>query len=316
MQQVFVGIDVSKSRLDVAIRPGLAPFGEANDPDGIAAVASRLAALAPALIVVEATGGLEMPLVIALAAARLPVAVVNPRQVRDFARATGRLAKTDRIDAEVLAHFAEAIRPDVRDLPDADAIRLDALISRRRQLVDMRVAELNRLKSAAAEVVRRGIEDHIDYLTRQVDRHDRELGEAIEASPHWKAKDDLLRGVPGVGRTVSRTLLATLPELGTLSNKRIAALAGLAPVARDSGTLKGRRSIAGGRGTVRSILYMAALTAKRYNPALKVFYDRLIAAGKPSKVALTAVMRKLLTILNTMVRTGQPWNPTLAPRAN
>jgi transposase len=164
--------------------------------------------------------------------------------------------------------------------------------------------------------VRRGIEDHIDYLTRQVDRHDKELGEAIEASPHWKAKDDLLRGVPGVGRTVSRTLLASLPELGTLSSKRIGALVGLAPVARDSGTLKGRRSIAGGRAPVRAVLYMAALSAKAYNPAMKAFYDRLLAAGKPPKVALTAVMRKLLTVLNAMVRTGQPWDPTLAPRAN
>jgi transposase len=316
MQQPFVGIDVSKARLDGALRPENTSFSYANDPEGITAVVDQLQALRPALIVVEATGGLEVPLVVALTAAGLAVAVVNPRQVRDFARATGQLAKTDRIDAAVLAHFADAIRPEVRPLPDEDARRLDALVVRRRQLIEMRTAEQNRLGSTTAAVIRQNLEAHIAYLTEQVGGVDKDLEQAIEASPSWKAKDDLLRGVPGIGQVVSRTLLATLPELGTLSNKQVSALVGLAPVARDSGTSHGRRCIAGGRGTVRAVLYMAALTAKRYNPVLRVFYDRLIAAGKATKVALTAVMRKLLTIVNAMVRHNQPWNPSLALRTN
>jgi len=302
MQQIFVGIDVSKARLDVACRPHATTHSEPNNADGIAAL--------------EATGGLEVPVAVALAAAGLAVAVVNPRQVRDFARATGRLAKTDRIDAEVLAHFAEAIRPAVRPLPDADARKLDALVTRRRQVIEMRTAERNRLGATPAAVVRRDLEAHIAYLTGQVEGLDKELEQAIETSPCWKAKDDLLRGVPGIGKVVSRTVLATLPELGTLSNKKISALVGLAPVARDSGTLHGRRCITGGRGTVRSLLYMAALTAKRYNPVLRAFYERLIAAGKATKVALTAVMRKLLTIINAMVRHNQPWDPSVALRTN
>jgi len=316
MQQIFVGIDVSKARLDVACRPHATTHSEPNNADGIAALVALLKALNPALIVLEATGGLEVPVAVALAAAGLAVAVVNPRQVRDFARATGRLAKTDRIDAEVLAHFAEAIRPAVRPLPDADARKLDALVTRRRQVIEMRTAERNRLGATPAAVVRRDLEAHIAYLTGQVEGLDKELEQAIETSPCWKAKDDLLRGVPGIGKVVSRTVLATLPELGTLSNKKISALVGLAPVARDSGTLHGRRCITGGRGTVRSLLYMAALTAKRYNPVLRAFYERLIAAGKATKVALTAVMRKLLTIINAMVRHNQPWDPSVALRTN
>jgi transposase len=316
MQQIFVGIDVSKGRLDAAARPIATAFSEPNNAEGIAAIVTHLKALNPALIVLEATGGLEVPLAVALAAAGLAVAVVNPRQVRDFARATGRLAKTDRIDAEVLAHFADAIRPAVRPLPDEDGRRLDALVTRRRQVIEMRTAELNRLGSTTPAVVRRDLEAHIAYLTGQVEGLDKELEQAIEASPCWKAKDDLLRGVPGIGKVVSRTILATLPELGTLSNKRISALVGLAPVARDSGTLKGRRCIAGGRGTVRSLLYMAALTAKRHNPVLRTFYERLITAGKATKVALTAVMRKLLTIINAMVRHNQPWDSSVALPTN
>jgi transposase len=315
-QQSFIGIDVSKDRLDGYCRPDGTAFGAANDPAGIAAVVDRLRGRPPALIVLEATGGLEVPLAAALSAAGLPVAIVNPRQVRDFARAVGRLAKTDRIDAEVLAHFAEAVRPEVRPLPDADARRLEALISRRRQLVQMRVAEQNRLGTTTEEVVRRDLEAHIAYLARQIEGLDRELSQAIEVSPAWKAKDDLLRGVPGIGKVVSRTLLASLPELGELSNKQVTALVGLAPVARDSGTLRGRRCIAGGRGPVRAILYMAALTATRYNPVLGAFYRRLIAAGKATKVALTAVMRKLLTIINAMIRHNQPWNPAVALGTN
>jgi transposase len=316
MQQIFVGIDVSKARLDGACRPDGGAFAEANDPEGFAAIVARLKAIGPTLIVLEATGGLEVPLAVALAAEALPVAVVNPRQVRDFARATGRLAKTDRIDAIVLAHFAEAIRPEVRPLPDAEARRLEALIGRRRQLIEMRAAEMNRLQATTAPVVRRDLEAHIAFLDRQVKGLDEELEQAIEASPCWKAKDDLLRGVPGIGKVVSRTLLATLPELGTLSNKKISALVGVAPISNESGTVHGRRCIAGGRGHVRSVLYMAALTAKRYNPVLKAFYDRLIAAKKATKLALTAVMRKLLTIVNSMLRSNQPWNPSLALRTN
>lgn len=311
-QQIFVGIDVSKARLDVAYRPDGTASSEANDAQGIARLVARLQALRPALIVLEATGGLEVPLAVAAAAAGLVVAVVNPRQVRDFAKATGRLAKTDRIDAAVLAHFADAIRPEARPLPDDEARQLDALVARRRQLIEMRTAEQNRLGSTTAAVVRRDLEAHIAYLTGQVEGLDKELEQSIEASPCWKAKDELLRGVPGIGKVVSRTILATLPELGTLTNKRISALVGLAPMARDSGTMHGRRCIAGGRGAVRSLLYMAALTGKRYNPVLKAFYDRLIAAGKATKVALTAVMRKLLTIINSMVRHNQPWDPAVA----
>jgi transposase len=315
-QQIFVGIDVSKARLDGAYRPDGSVFSEANDPQGIAGLVTRLEALRPVLIVLEATGGLELPLALALAAARLNVVVVNPRQVRDFARATGQLAKTDRIDATVLAHFADAIRPEVRPLPDEEARRLDALVGRRRQLVEMRTAEQNRLGSVTAAIVRRDLEAHIAYLSQQIENLDQALEQAIAASPCWKAKDDLLRSVPGIGKVVSRTILATLPELGTLSNRQISALAGLAPVARDSGTVHGRRCIAGGRASVRSLLYMAALSATRYNPVLRVFYDRLITAGKATKVALTAVMRKLLTILNAMVRHNQPWDPTVALGTN
>ncbi len=316
MQQIFVGIDVSKARLDGASRPDGSTFSEANDARGIAALVVRLRALGPTSVVLEATGGLEAPLAAALAAAGIPVAVVNPRQVRDFARATGKLAKTDRLDAAVLAHFADAVRPAIRPLPDDQARQFEALIVRRRQLVEMRAAEQNRLGTSTAAAVRRNLEAHIAYLTTQLADLDGELQRAVEVSPTWKAKEDLLRGVPGVGPVVSRTLLASLPELGTLTNKQISALVGLAPVARDSGTLHGRRCIAGGRGPVRAVLYMAALTAKRYNPVLRAFHERLVAAGKATKVALTAVMRKLLTILNAMVRHNHPWDPSMAPGTN
>ena len=234
--------------------------------------------------------------------------MVNPRQVRDYAKATGRLAKTDRLDAEILARFAEAIRPEVRPLPDADTLRLGTLITRRRQLVEIRAAEQNRLHATVSELIRMGIEAHVAFLTKQIEDLDDGLSKEIQDSPVWKAKDDLLRGVPGVGKVVSRTLLATMPELGTLTNKQVSALAGLAPIARDSGTLRGRRRIGGGRGDLRAVLYMAAVTAKRHNPVLKTFYDRLITAGKAPKLALTAVMRKLLTILNSMVRSNTTWD--------
>jgi transposase len=306
---VFVGIDVSKARLDGYSNPRAEHFTHPNDEAGIAATVARLKALGPTLIVLEATGGLEAPLAAALAAAKLPVAVVNPRQVRDLAKAMGTRAKTDAIDAEILAHFAEKIRPEVRDLPDEEARLFEAILARRRQLLEMRVAEQNRLGSATAPKVRRDLQAHIRYLDRRVEEMDTELESAIEKSEVYRAKDDLLRGVPGIGPVASRTLLASLPELGKLNAKRIAALAGLAPMARDSGTLKGRRMICGGRADVRSALYMATLSAVRYNPTLKAFYDRLRAVGKPAKLALTAAARKLLTILNAMLKANQAWAP-------
>jgi transposase len=306
----YVGIDVSKAHLDLAERAGGPATRLGRDERGIAAVVARLAASPPALIVVEATGGLEVPLVAALADAGLPVAVVNPRQVRDFARATGRLAKTDAIDAAVLAHFAEAVRPVPRPVPDEQARLLAALVARRRQLVEMRVAERNRRHAATSAELRAEIEAHIAYLAEQVDRLDRRLGEAIEASPVWRAKEELLRGIPGIGPVASRTLLAALPELGTLGRGRIAALVGLAPMNRDSGTMRGHRAIVGGRADVRAVLYMAAMAARRFNPALRVFHARLRAAGKPGKVALTAVARKLLVIADAIVSSGRPWQPS------
>lgn len=308
----FVGIDVSKDHLDLAIRPGGPATRHPYDEAGTAGLVARLSAERPALIVVEATGSLESPLVAALAVAELPVAVVNPRQVRDFARAIGKLAKTDAIDAEVLARFAEAVRPEVRPVPEEKARELAALLSRRRQVVEIRVAERNRLRTAAVAAVRADLEAHIAYLDDQVGRLEGQLDQAIQDSPAWKAKDELLRSIPGIGPVVSRTLLASLPELGTLGRGKIAALVGLAPMNRDSGTLRGRRMIVGGRPEVRSALYLATLSAVRYNPALKVFYDRLRAAGKPAKLALTAAARKLLTIADAIVRTGRPWQPSPA----
>ncbi len=311
---MFAGIDVSKDHVDLHLRPAGEALRAANDAAGVAALVARLRAAGPELVVLEATGGYEAPVAAALAAEGLPVAVVNPRQVRRFAEAVGRPAKTDRLDAAVLAHFAEAVRPPARPLPDADTAALAALVARRRQLVEMRTAEVNRLGLAPAAVAR-GIRDHVAWLDRQLGRVDGELRAAVAASPAWRAKDDLLRGVPGIGPAVSRTLLAELPELGTLSRKRVAALVGVAPVARDSGRKSGTRSIAGGRSGVRSALYMACLSAVRYNPAIRAFYRRLRRAGKAAKVALVAAMRKLLTILNAMARDHRPWDPAMAAGA-
>jgi len=311
----FVGIDVSKARLDVHALPAGTAFAVANDPAGVADLLARLAALAPAAVVLEATGGLEAPAVAALAGAGLPVSAVNPRQARDFAKAFGRLAKTDAVDAAALALFAEKVRPRPRPLPDETAEAFTALLVRRRQLVEMRAAEQNRLGAARTAAVRRNVRAHIDWLTGQLDRLEGELAAAVQASPAWRAKEDLLRGVPGVGPTVARTLLAELPELGTLSGKQVAALAGLAPFARDSGTRRGQRSVGGGRAGVRSALYMAALSAARYNPPLRAFRDRLRAAGKAAKVVLVAVARKLLVILNAMLRDHRPWSPGLVKTA-
>jgi transposase len=281
---MFVGIDVSKDHLDIHLRPTGDAFRVNRDEPGLADLVARLVVAHPDRVVLEATGGYEAPVVAALALVGLPVVVINPRQARRFAEATGQLAKTDRLDAALLAHFAEVVRPEVRPLPDADTQALAALVGRRRQLIEMRTAEQNRLGTAAAAVVR-GIRDHIAWLTRQIERAERELATAIAASPAWRAKDDLLQSVPGIGAIVSRTVLTELPELGTLLGKRIAALVGVAPLACDSGRRRGVRSIAGGRAGVRSALYMAILSAVRYNPVLRVVYARLRAAGKAVKVA-------------------------------
>jgi transposase len=308
----FVGIDVSKARLDVACRPGDSAFSEPNDEPGVAAVAARLAALRPALVVLEATGGLEAPLVAALAAAGVPTSVINPRCARDFAGAGNRRAKTDALDAALLARYAEAMRPEPRPLPDATARALDALLTRRRQLLAVRTAELNRLATAPAGRVHASVEALVAHLEAQLRELDGDLDATIRESPIFRARDELLRGVPGVGPTVSRTLLGALPELGTLTGRAAAALAGLAPHARESGAWRGRRSIGGGRAEVRAALYMATLSAARFNPVLRAFYERLRAAGKATKVARVAVARKLLTILNAMLRDNRPWRPAAA----
>jgi transposase len=309
---MFVGIDVAKAELVVAVRPNGPTWSVPNDEVGITALVRAVAHPAPLLIVLEATGGYELPCAGALAAAALPVVVVNPRQVRDFARSTGQLAKTDRIDAALLALFAERVRPEVRPLPDPAARELDALLARRRQLLEMLVAERHRfglLLGQGQRLVTQSLKKHIAYLERELAIADTELGTRIRESPVWRAKDALLQSVPGVGPVVARTLLAELPELGALDRRAIAKLAGVAPLNRDSGTWRGRRSIHGGRAHVRAAVYMAALVATRRNVVIQAFYARLLAAGKPKKVALVACIRKLLTILNTMLRTGQHWTP-------
>jgi len=309
--QVYVGIDIAKAHLDLAERPQQKQWRTGRDEAGLAQIVERLRAVGPALIVVEATGGLESSVVSALLAAELPVVVVNPRQVRDFAKATGRLAKTDRLDAEVLAHFGEALKPTPRPLPDAQQRQLDSLMVRRRQLVEMLVAERNRLGSAAP-VAQASLHRHIDWLQAELNDVEQETQTLIRQSPAWCARDDLLQSVPGLGQVTSASLLALLPELGHLSHKQIAALVGVAPFNRDSGQHKGKRIIWGGRADVRSVLYMATLSATRFNPLIRTFYQRLVAAGKPKKVALIACMRKLLTFLNAIVRDATPWQPILA----
>jgi transposase len=308
---LFVGIDVAQAELVVAQQPPADVWTLPNDPAGAADLARRLRALHPTVIVLEATGGYERTVVAALATAGLPVVVANPRQVRDFARGTGQLAKTDAVDAAILALFAERVHPEPRPVPDAALHALEALVTRRRQLLDMLTAERNRL-ALAAPPVHADVRRHIAWLERRVAKLDRDLDKKIQASPLWRTTDNLLQSTPGVGPAVSRTLLAALPELGTLTHKQIAALVGVAPMARDSGRWRGRRRITGGRAPVRAALYMAALVATRYNPAIQPFYARLLAAGKPKKLALTACMHKLLTILNAMVKSNTVWRPTLA----
>ena len=308
---VFVGIDVAQAHLDLAVRPTNETWQVPNTDAAFPDLIARLRALAPTLIVLEATGGYEHAVLSAIAAAGLPIVAVNPRQVRDFAKAFGILAKTDQIDAAILALFAERVRPAVRALPDADTAELAALLARRRQLLDMLTAERHRL-AQARPAVRRSLQQHIHWLEQRVHDFDDDLSRRIRRSPVWRAKEDLLRSAPGIGPVVARTLLAVLPELGRLPRRPLAALVGLAPFNRDSGRHRGRRCIWGGRRTVRAALYMATLVATRHNPAIRACYQRLLAAGKPTKVALTVCMHKLLTILNAMVRTNQPWRDALA----
>jgi len=306
--QIFVGIDVAKAQLDVALRPTGERWPVTNDDASITTLVAQLQAVQPTLIVLEATGGYQRAVVAALAAAALPVVVANPRQTRDFAKATGQLAKTDALDARALAHFAEAVRPTPRPLPDAQTEALRALMTRRRQLVAMRTAELNRLASAPPQV-HADLQAHITWLDQRLATLDDTLDTTLRASPIWRERETLYRSVPGIGPVSARTLLLDLPELGTLSRQRIAALAGVAPFNRDSGTLRGHRTIWGGRAPLRATLYMATLVAVRHNPVLQAFYERLLAAGKAKKVALTACMRKLLTVLNAMVKHQTPWQP-------
>ena len=303
-QEIFVGIDVSKARLDVCVSSEHAVWSVSNDDGGIDTLVQRLAAVSPALVVLEATGSLQRLLVARLLAGGLPLAVVNPRQVRDFAKSLGQLAKTDALDARVLCRFGAAVRPAQREMPDEAAQDFADQLGRRRQLVEMLAVEKVRLKQSHNREVRRDLKEHIEWLEKQLRASDAGLHQSVERSPAWQAKRDLLQEVAGVGRVTVLTLLADLPELGQLDRKQIAALVGVAPLNRDSGTLRGRRTVWGGRAHVRRTLYMATLTAVRYNPVLRVFYERLRAAGKPVKVALVASMRKLLTILNAMLRDG------------
>jgi transposase len=306
MGDVFVGIDVSKSRLDIAVRPSGEIWQCSNDEAGFATLVPKLRTLEPKLVVMEATGGYQAPVVAALTVAGIAVAVVNPRQVRDFGRATGQLAKTDTLDADVIARFAEALKPEPRPIADAETQALQALVMRRRQLVDMIVAETNRL-ATAQQPVRQDIHEHISWMKRRLKDVDDDLYTSLKKSPLWRVKEQILRSAPGIGRITTCALVAQLPELGTLTARKISALVGVAPFNRDSGTLRGRRVTWGGRAAVRHALYMATLTAIRCSPTLGAFYERLRQAGKPAKVAHVACMRKLLVRLNAMVRTGTSW---------
>jgi len=308
---IFMGIDISKSWLDIAIHESNISWRLGNDEIGIADLAKRLKELKPTLIVLEATGGFEMQLVAQLAHARLPVVVTNPRKVRAFARSTGKLAKTDKLDAKMLAHFAAAIKPPVRPLPSEEEELLTGLMVRRRQLVDMLTVEKNRLHTVRPSL-RDDIREHIAWLQDKLSKLDKEIDLFVKKTPLWREKDVVLRSSPGVGRVTSCTLLAMLPELGTINRQEIAALVGVAPVNKDSGRKQGKRRIYGGRETVRSVLFMAALSATKCNPRIKQFYEDLLRRGKEKKVALTACMRKLLVILNAMLRTNQPWRTEIS----
>jgi transposase len=305
---VFVGIDVGKAFLDVAVRPAGTHERLPNDEAGVAQLVDALQAVLPTLVVLEATGGLEVPVTAALAAAGLAVAVINPRQVRDFAKAVGQLAKTDALDAHLLARFAEVVRPEPRSLRDAEAQALSALLTRRRQVSAMLVAEQQRLPVTVA-ALRPRVAAHIAWLREERDELDRQLRDQVRGSPLWREDDDLLQSVPGVGPVLATTLIAELPELGRLNRKQIATLVGVAPLNCESGILRGRRIVWGGRAQVRAVLWMGTLVAVQHNPVFRQFYTRLVAAGKPKKVALTACMHKLLTVLNALLRQRAPWQP-------
>jgi transposase len=305
----FVGIDVSKNWLDVHVRPQNEGWRVANDAQGHEALTKRLSGLEVELVVMEATGGYQAPVAAALTLAKFRVSVVNPRQVRDFGKSTNRRAKTDALDAAILAQFAEVIRPEPRPLPDEQTQALQSMMARRRQLIDMITAEKNRLGMARVKKVRDDITEHLDWLKKRLKAVDGDIGTAIRESPVWQERDDLLRSAKGIGPTNSRTLLAGLPELGTVSHKKIAALVGLAPFNHDSGSsVRGQRHVAGGRPEIRAMLYMAAVSASQFNPTIKRFYTRLVAAGKTKKVALVACARKLLTILNAMAKSNERWD--------
>ena len=303
----FVGIDVSKAYLDVASRPDGRESRLPNTPEGIAKLIGILRELPPELVVLEATGGLERAVALAATEAGLPIRVVEPGRVRHFAQSLGQFSKTDTLDARVLAHFAESIRPEARALPDEATRELQALLGRRRQLVEIRVAEQNRLRQGPTAAVRKNLEAHIAYLKGEIDQLDNSVIGMIAADPTWRTRDEVLRSIPGIGPQTSAMLLGSLPELGMLKGKQVAALAGLAPRARDSGKFKGVRTIFGGRGELRRALYMAAVSAARFNPELRTFYFRLRGAGKAAKLSLVAVARKLLTIANAMIRDMTPW---------
>jgi transposase len=307
VRPVFVGIDVAKDRLDVHLLPAGEAFAVPRDHAGLEQLTARLDQAAPVLVVLEATGGFEITVAAALSGAKLPLAIVNPRQIRDFARAIGRLAKTDALDAQVIALFAECIRPEPRPLADAQAQRLAELIARRRQIVEMIGAESNRRRQVRVPELQRDLDSHLLWLQQALARIERDLDDTIRGSPAWRAAEDLLASTPGVGSITARTLIAELPELGRLDRRRIAALVGVALLNRDSGTFRGRRMVAGGRSSVGRVLFMATLTAIRFNPPVRAFYQHLTQAGRPAKLALTACMRKLLVTLNAMVRDGRRW---------
>ncbi len=311
--KIYAGIDVSKARLDVCLLPGGESFVVPNDEEGLDELLGRLEELHPTLVVLEASGGFERPVAAALAAAGIAVAVLNPRQTRDFARAMGRLAKTDALDANTLARFAQAIRPTPKVLPDAQAEEFCAILARRRQIISMMSAERNRLGTTTSQAMSKRIRAHIRWLEKELTRIDRDLDETIEANPTFKENEALLKSVPGVGPVLCRTLLAELPELGLLSPRELSALVGVAPLNRDSGLFRGRRSIWGGRARVREALYMGALVATRHNLVIRAFYQRLLAAGTPKQVALVACMHALLTILTAMLRDGVPWRQAAVP---
>jgi transposase len=312
MDGIFVGLDVSKDRVDAHVQPTGDRFAVGTDEAALATLVTRVSALSPTLVVLEATGGYEIPVTAALANAGLPVAVVNPRQIRDYARATGQLAKTDALDARAIARFAEAVQPAVRPLPTPQAQALADLVARRRQVVDMLGAELNRHRQARQPRLQQRIAAHVAWLRRALEGLDEDLTELVRSSPVWREKENLLTSMPGVGDVTAQALLADLPELGQLDRRRIAALVGIAPFNRDSGQWRGRRMIGGGRPAVRRALYMATIVAIQHNPTIAACYQRLVTAGRPKKVAVIAAMRKLLTTLNAMLRDRRPWQPEIA----